>query len=200
MNDLLDIEQMTKDIKKSRDILENITSQKVIGYRAPSFSINDNVIQVLGELGFKYDSSYNPFKWNNRYGQINSPLKKISSGCYQTQHGIYEVPMSTLSFFNLNFPVGGGAYFRIMPFFIFKRLVNLVVKNKEFYNFYLHPWEFEVNQERVKNIKWQYKFRHYYGLHRTEEKLEKLIMLLKESDCNFLTVKDYVNRVKTNSL
>ena len=196
----LDQNKLYSDISDSKAILEDICSQQVTGYRAPSFSISDNILGILKGLNFEYDSSYNPFKWNNRYGQINSPLKKISSGCYQTQHGIYEVPMSTLSFFNLNFPVGGGAYFRIMPFFIFKRLVNSVLKNKEFYNFYLHPWEFEVNQERIKNIKWQYKFRHYYGLHRTEEKLEKLIMLLKESDCNFLTVKDYVNRVKTNSL
>ncbi len=192
----LDQEKLYSDILKSKTMLEDICEQKVIGYRAPSFSISDQVLNILKSLNFKYDSSYNPFKWNSRYGHIDTPLKKITDGCYQTEQGVFEIPLSTLSYLNLNFPVGGGAYFRIIPFFIFRRLVKMLLKNKNFYNFYLHPWEFEIDQERIKNIKWQYKFRHYYGLNKTEVKLEKLISFLKESGCKFLTVSAYVNQIK----
>jgi polysaccharide deacetylase family protein (PEP-CTERM system associated) len=194
----LDQNKLYSDISDSKAILEDICSHKVTGYRAPSFSISDNILGILKDLNFEYDSSYNPIKWNKRYGHIDTPLKKITDGCYQTEHGIFEIPLSTLSHLNLNFPVGGGAYFRIIPFFIFRKLVKLLLKNKNFYNFYLHPWEFEFDQERVKNIRWQYKFRHYYGLEKTEAKLEKLINFLKKSECRFLTVSDYVNQVKRN--
>jgi polysaccharide deacetylase family protein (PEP-CTERM system associated) len=186
------------DISDSKTILEEICSQEVVGYRAPSFSISDDVLEVLKRLNFEYDSSYNPFRLNSRYGQINSPLKKFSNGCYQTEQGIFEIPVSTLSYLDLDIPVGGGAYFRIMPFFIFKRLVKTLLKSKSFYNFYLHPWEFEVDQERIKNVEWHYKFRHYFGLERTEMKFEKLINFLKNSECKFLTVKEYVNEIKTH--
>jgi polysaccharide deacetylase family protein (PEP-CTERM system associated) len=192
----LDQEKLRSDILQSKTLLEEICGQTVTGYRAPSFSISDKVLSILKSLDFEYDSSYNPFKWNNRYGHIDTPLKKITDGCYQTEHGIFEIPLSTLSHLNLNFPVGGGAYFRIIPFFIFKNLVKTLLKKKNFYNFYLHPWEFEFDQERIKNIKWQYKFRHYYGLEKTEVKLEKLINFLKESECEFLTVSNYVNQIK----
>jgi polysaccharide deacetylase family protein (PEP-CTERM system associated) len=184
-----------RDITKSKNILKKIIGEEIVGYRAPNFSISDNILEHLKELNFVYDSSYNPFSLNRRYGSISGSLSKVGEGCYLTEKGIYEIPLSSHSFYNLPIPIGGGAYFRIFPFWLFKSLINRKLQNDPVLNFYLHPWEFEPKQERVKNIRLNYRIRHYYGLKNTEKKLEKLILFLKGLDCEFLTIHQYVVRV-----
>lgn len=184
------------DLKKSKNILENIINDSVIGYRAPNFSINDNVLRFLKRLEFVYDSSYNPFRLNPRYGELKRLGQKVAFGCYKTFYGIYEIPLSCYHFKYLQVPIAGGAYFRIIPLWIFKQVVKKKIRQEPLYNFYLHPWELEPEQQKVKNIRWDYRFRHYYGLHRTAEKLEKLIIYLKVINCKFLTIKDYIKNVQ----
>lgn len=197
-NQLAD-EAIYNDILKSKQILEAISGERIDGYRAPNFSINDRVLEHLKNLGFIYDSSFNPFRLNPRYGTLQGLGHKIKAGCFQTKNGLYEVPLSSYSFFKLPVPIAGGAYFRIFPFWFFKSLVKRKLKQEPVFNFYLHPWEFEPEQERVKNIRWDYQFRHYYGLKRTAEKLEKLILFLKEKGSEFLTIREYVDRVRERS-
>ena len=192
----LEADDALQDISKSKDILESIINKEVVGYRAPNFSISDSILEHLKKLNFTYDSSYNPFRLNTRYGSISGSLKKAGEGCYLIDNGLYELSLSSFNLLKLPIPIGGGAYFRIIPFWIFKWLVNRKLQQEPVFNFYLHPWEFEPEQERVKNIRWDYRFRHYYGLSRTAQKLEKLILFLKDLDCEFLTIHEYVNRVK----
>ena len=192
----LDDEMRLKDIIDSREILESLIQDNIYGYRAPNFSINDNVLAQLANLGFLYDSSYNPFKFNRRYGSLDNLGKKLAPACYETAVGIYEIPLSSYNFRNIAFPIAGGGFFRLIPYFIFQRLVKARLTQEATYNFYLHPWEFEPEQVRIKNIRWDYRFRHYYGLRHTAQKLEKLILFLKDMRCEFLTIKEYVNRIK----
>ena len=189
----LNEEILYQDILRSKMALESITSQKVIGYRAPSFSISDTVLKILRDLKFIYDSSYNPFRWNERYGIITSKLQPVNHSCYLTEYGLLEIPSSTFSLSKFNLPMGGGAYFRSIPLPIFKVMVRAILKSKKFYTFYLHPWELEPGQEKIQHIKINYKFRHYYGLKKTEVKFEKFIQFLKESDCRFLKMEQFTN-------
>ncbi len=41
--------------------------------------------------------------------------------------------------------------------------------------FYFHPWEIDAGQPRIAGIDAKTRFRHYVNLHRTEEKLRRLI-------------------------
>jgi polysaccharide deacetylase family protein (PEP-CTERM system associated) len=194
----LEENELKKDILHSKQILEQITGEKIVGYRAPNFSVNDRILYLLKELGFQYDSSYNPFKLNTRYGSLESIREKVASGCWQTASGLFEIPLSQTSIGGFPFPIGGGAYFRIFPLWIFKGFVKGKLKVDPVYNFYLHPWEFEPEQKRIKNIRFDYRFRHYYGLNNTAEKLEKLIVFLKEMGSEFLTIREYISRIKVN--
>ncbi|MFZ0389045.1 MAG: polysaccharide deacetylase family protein, partial [Calditrichia bacterium] len=72
----LEDKQLCRDIQISKKLLEDITGKDIHGYRAPSFSINDRVIDHLRKMNFLYDSSLNPFKLNERYGKINSSMEK----------------------------------------------------------------------------------------------------------------------------
>lgn len=187
--------EVVYDIKKSKSILENIINVRVNGYRAPNFSVNDRILDYIKDLGFIYDSSYNPFRLNPRYGKLEKLGNKVAFGCYKTVNGIFEIPLSCYDFSGIQFPIAGGAYFRIIPFWIFRQIVKKKIKQEPVYNFYLHPWEFEPEQERVKNIRGDYRFRHYYGLRRTAKKFEKLIIYLKNQNSEFLTIGDFIERL-----
>jgi len=187
----LDDKTVKSDIEKSKYLLENLIGDQLLGYRAPSFSIRDNLINILSELGFKYDSSFNPFQLNNRYGSLNLPTKKTGH-IYQFANDLYEIPVSTLKVFNIDIPISGGAYFRLIPHRIFQKLVKIQLKKYNIYTFYLHPWELEPEQPRIKNIPINYRIRHYTGLSRTKIKLEKLIAFLKSQECKFLTMSEYI--------
>jgi len=182
------------DISKSKNIIEEITNTKVWGYRAPSFSINDELIEILGDLGFAYDSSYNPFSFNDRYGTLNTPMENVKD-IFQLHNNLYEIPVSSVKILNKDIPISGGAYFRLIPFTVFKRMVKAKLKKVDLYTFYLHPWEIEPEQPRIKNIPLNYRIRHYTGLSRTKRKLEKLIIFLKQQGCQFLTMSDYIQQI-----
>ena len=188
-------QQLFEDLKKSKQILEDLTGKKIRGYRAPSFSINDRVIRYLKDLDFIYDSSLNPFKLNKRYGSIKGELKPVTEGCFRAENGLLEIPISTVRIFGMDIPMGGGAYFRVFPFPIFKNLLKIKLHQDGFYSFYLHPWELEPEQKRIKEIKLNYRFRHYYGLKYTASKLAGLIGNLQGNGCHILPLGEYVDKI-----
>jgi polysaccharide deacetylase family protein (PEP-CTERM system associated) len=68
-------EEFKEDIKKSKSILEDLTGEKIIGYRAPTYSIKENTLwalKILSEEGFTYDSSIFPIR-HDYYGFPQAP-------------------------------------------------------------------------------------------------------------------------------
>ena len=163
------------DIEKAKKILEDTTSSPIIGYRAPTFSINDKTpwaYEVLAEAGFVYSSSIYPVH-HDLYGNPDAPrgpTKPLGKNV-----NFYEIPMSTLSLFGKNIPVSGGGYFRLMPYFMYQKLLQCRERREKTpHIFYTHPWEIDPNQPVIKGLKLKSRFRHYYNLDNTYKKLEKL--------------------------
>lgn len=179
-------EQVFQDIKESKDILEQTSGKPIIGYRAPSFSIdktNEYVFDILVELGFKYSSSTYPIK-HDLYGVPEWPRF-----IHQRPEGITEIPVPTLDKGDTNKGIGGGGFFRLYPYWLSKRRIDTYLKeNNQPYNFYFHPWEIDANQPRVANAPFKSKLRHYVNLHAMEK---KLVMLMK--DYNWGTMQDVYN-------
>ena len=67
-------EEFREDISRSKKILEDIIGIRVLGYRAPSFSITDWAVGIIGDVGYRYDSSLMPasVSLNRRYGTLDS--------------------------------------------------------------------------------------------------------------------------------
>ena len=190
---LMEKKEFMKDIKKSKRILKDITGEEPIGYRAPNFSITDWAIEILREEGFKYDSSYFPVKLHDRYGNINIDYeyKENNSQLIQKiEHDLYEVQIPTLNIFNMKIPWGGGGYFRILPYWIYKKGIEKILKDKGCFVFYLHPWEIDPQQPKVKGIKLSYKIRHYSGLNKAEYKIKKLL-----KDFKFISIKEGLGKL-----
>ncbi|ABV33735.1 XrtA system polysaccharide deacetylase [Pseudothermotoga lettingae] len=171
-------EEIFNDIEKSKKILEKIIGKAICGYRAPNFSITENVIDALVENGFLYDSSYHPFSKNSRYGKIeNSDIKP-----FRLKKSLIEIPLSVYKKGKCELPIAGGGYFRLYPYSFYKALLKRYLMENDSLVLYFHPWEFDPEQPKVKNIKFLYRFRHYVGLSKTFEKLERiLIYFLKEN-------------------
>ena len=135
-------EEFREDIRDSRRILEEISGQRIKGYRAPSWSVSRNtlwVFRVLKEEGFLYDSSIFPFT-NFLYGMEGFPPYPFKFG------EVWEIPPSTLTFFPRRIPVGGGFYFRILPLALLFLSMEWFRLSGNPFVLYLHSWEFaEIN-------------------------------------------------------
>ncbi len=162
--------QETRDAKQ---LLEDIVGVKVRGYRAASYSIIPKslwALDVLEELGFEYDSSIFPVR-HDIYGMRHAPRHPFNPGVGR----LLEVPLTTVEIFGARLPCGGGGYFRIFPYSLFKmglRRVNNVDHLPGV--FYFHPWEIDPGQPRLP-AGWRSRFRHYYNLAHTEARLVRLL-------------------------
>jgi polysaccharide deacetylase family protein (PEP-CTERM system associated) len=162
------------DVSQSKALLEQISGQVVLGYRAPSFSIGSNnlwALDVLLNAGYKYSSSIYPIK-HDHYGMPNAPRFAFYPN---GKDGLLELPITTLRIMQRNFPAGGGGYFRLFPYQISRWLLKQVNQNdQQSAIFYFHPWELDPDQPKQKNIGFKTRFRHYVNLDRTENRLKAL--------------------------
>jgi polysaccharide deacetylase family protein (PEP-CTERM system associated) len=169
-------ENFAKDLAKSVEILEQISGTTVIGYRAPTYSIVEESFWAFDELirqNFQYDSSTFPII-HDRYGVPDGErfpylIKRDGVGT------LYEFPMSTLRLWKWNFPMAGGGYLRLLPYWILRQSVAKINRQQQPAIIYLHPWELDPEQPRISNIPARTRFRHYVNLHTTANKLRKLI-------------------------
>ena len=169
------------DIHMSKALLEDITGQAVLGYRAPNFSITKELAEVLGDLNFAYDSSYNNFRLNRRHGKPED-LRRTSEGYLVMGNGIMELPVSNLRFAGRTIPWAGGGYFRFWPTALFESGVARILRSEGHYVFYCHPWEVDPAQPRqTHGIGSVSRFRHYLNLDKTLEKLRHFFVRFQDS-------------------
>ena len=83
--------------------------------------------------------------------------------------------MSAASFLGLRIPVSGGGYFRLLPYWLTRAgLGQINGKGARPFTFYLHPWEIDPDQPRVR-VGALSRFRHYNNLHLCEKRLQRLL-------------------------
>lgn len=169
-------EEFREDIRRSLTILEDLTGKKVIGYRAPSFSITKDSIwalDILLELGFRYDSSIFPLR-DKLYGIADSyrfPYIVRQDGA----RDLVEFPMSTVRVRQTNLPLAGGAYFRLLPYAFFRWGMKKLNREERSAVLYLHPWEIDPEQPRLSAQGKRGYSSHYWNLKATEKKLVRLL-------------------------
>ena len=185
---------LEQDLIRSKAFLEDIIGQEIRGYRAPSFSINNNVLKSIQSVGYRYDSSYNNFGKHGRYGQISVNGCDTKGVAICLDNGLVELPISNLLLRKMVIPWGGGGYFRFIPFPLYVSGVNKILKNNDAFVFYLHPWEIDPDQPRANAVKGLKGWRHYLNLDKTYVRLKKMIMSF--DGYRFLTCSQYLNRLE----
>ncbi len=183
-------DEIQNDLKTGRSLLEDIIGAQVCGYRAPSFAVNNDILEIIRQTGHLYDSSYNSFAMHGRYGRIDLSGCQKTGAAFRISHDFFELPLSNLTIGENVFPLGGGGYFRLLPFFLFKMGMQRVLNQDNAFIFYSHPWEFDPDQPRVKQAPAGFRFRHYINLHRTHKKLQALLTGFQH--LKFTTCMDYL--------
>jgi polysaccharide deacetylase family protein (PEP-CTERM system associated) len=172
-----------EDLRKAKAVLESAAHTPVLAYRAPSYSITPRslwALDVLIEEGYRYDTSIFPIH-HDRYG---IPVSARQPYVIERPGGsLTEVPASTVRVGPLNLPIGGGGYFRLLPYGWTRwGIAHLNRVERRPAVFYLHPWEIDPGQPRLA-ASWLGRYRHYRNLEDTERRLRQLL-----SDFRFSTL------------
>jgi polysaccharide deacetylase family protein (PEP-CTERM system associated) len=186
-------EEFRQDLRKSINIIQNISGEKILGYRAPYFSIREDsiwAIDVLKEEGLTYDASIFPLR-RRLYGVKD--MDKV------TTNGIIEFPVSKMSFFGYEFPFGGGGYLRLFPYALTKWAIRRLNKQGKSAVCYIHPYEIETsdfqNYGLENNVKTRFiTFAQKFNREKTEHKIRSSLR-----DFEFTAIK-YLLEPSTNPI
>lgn len=164
-----------EDVFRTRKLLEDLSGTAVTGYRAASYSIGRNNLwahEVLAETGYLYSSSIYPIH-HDLYGMPEAPRFAFHPPGVPA---LLEIPVSTVELSGHKFPCGGGGYFRLFPYGLFRWAVRRVNRlDGQPCIFYFHPWEIDPEQPRQQGISMKTRVRHYLNLQRMEQRLLRLI-------------------------
>jgi polysaccharide deacetylase family protein (PEP-CTERM system associated) len=170
--------EFQEDVRRSKQLLEELTGQPVLGYRAPDFSIVASTtwaLDVLAELGFRYDSSVVPVE-TGRYGIAGWPTDPV---CVLLPSGrtIVELPIATLTWLGRRWPVAGGGYHRLLPWTMIRWVVRHHLEHQEPFISYCHPYEFDATEFDTLELDIPLKTRLHQGLGRRgfQPKFERLL-------------------------
>jgi polysaccharide deacetylase family protein (PEP-CTERM system associated) len=143
-------DRFREDLRRSRQVLEDLSGSPVTGYRAPSFSITPDVdwaLDVLLEAGFEYDSSLFPVRVHPRYGFPGG--RRDPHVLHRPAGALAEIPPATISLGSLNLPAAGGAYLRFFPLALLEKALESASRRGAPGTVYLHPWEFDADMPPV---------------------------------------------------
>ncbi len=167
-------ERLREDVTRTKRLLEDTGGVEVRGYRAPSYSIDARnlwALDVLHESGHRYSSSIYPIR-HDLYGMPEAPrfAHRPRAG------GILEIPVTTVEIAGRRLPCGGGGYFRLLPYGVFRRMLARVhAADRQPGVFYFHPWELDPDQPRVAGASLRSRFRHYTNLRTMEQRVDRLL-------------------------
>jgi polysaccharide deacetylase family protein (PEP-CTERM system associated) len=162
------------DVRRARAVLEDASGRAVTGYRAPSFSLTDDVpwaARVLVEEGYRYDSSRFPIA-RRGYGTASGDH---APHLIHTPSGpLAEYPPAVWRVAGQRVPVAGGGWFRQLPLPVIRRGLAAVLAEGMPAVFYIHPWEIDPDQPRLA-VDLLTRVRHYRGLEAAERRLRSLL-------------------------
>jgi polysaccharide deacetylase family protein (PEP-CTERM system associated) len=174
-------------VGRSKALLEDLVGRPVQGYRATSFSVVESTLwalDIIKEAGFTYDSSIYPIR-HDIYGIENSPRFP-----FVNPNGLIEIPASTVRFCGRNFPLGGGGYFRLYPYWLTRKGIESINRRRHPVVVYLHPWELDPHCPKIRQADWRTRVRQYLNLSKTKKRLEVLL-----TDFSFMPIEQYLQTV-----
>lgn len=212
-------EDFRRDVRRGKKLLEDLAGRPVWGFRAPSFSITPDTLWAFDELlgaGYRYDSSVfpichdlyglpswpdSPF-WVERFGDAEWAPGRLydaaegGGSALVPRERLLEIPIPPLNLMGKKWPIAGGGYFRLHPYFFSRwALQRLNRRDGKPFVFYLHPWEFDPGQPVMKGARLKSRLRHYLNLSRTENRFLRLLKDFSFVPLNHLA-KEYAKALK----
>ena len=182
-------EAFADELSRSVALLEEISGQRIAGYRAPDFSITNEslwALNIIANQGLRYDSSIFPYR-NSRYGISGAPRR-----VYRLPNGLVELPLSTIQWAGRTWPVAGGGYLRLYPYFVTRWAMRRIEAEGAPAVVYLHPYELDPAEldEIERPVPARLRLTQGLNRRRTRAKLERLLQ-----DFRFGPVAEVLNGV-----
>jgi polysaccharide deacetylase family protein (PEP-CTERM system associated) len=143
-------DEFRRDVERCAELLDRLGGRRPLGYRAPAFSITRDTpwaYEALAELGFRYDSS-----------QYDSPriprrIRPVPPTPYRLElpsgRELWEFPITVWRIRGRPVPIGGGAYWRVLPAPLLRRALRQVAAENACPVLYFHPYELDPRPLRV---------------------------------------------------
>lgn len=171
----MDAKAFTADLARAREVLEQLSGQRITGYRAPSFSIDPRTLfahRVLADAGYRYSSSVAPIA-HDHYGWRDAPRfahRPLADA------DLLEIPVTTVEWAGRRMAAGGGGFFRLFPYALSRRAIARVnTQDRRPALTYFHPWEIDPDQPRVAHAPLRSRLRHYSRLGAMAGKVRRLL-------------------------
>ncbi len=189
-------ETFKTEISKAKDNLSNLFGTEISGFRAPFFSLDNQRLNILKELGFKYDSSHLDFTKARHTVKLDmNGFKSISKSIFY-DGDFFEFGLSKHKIFGVPFPISGGGYVRLNNWPFIKSVIKQYLQHNDFYVFYLHP--FELTNQKVptlKDLKLHDQYYLKYGIKSYGKHIEQLILMLKKLGYSFITFEELFEKL-----
>ncbi|HEV3139783.1 MAG TPA: DUF3473 domain-containing protein [Vicinamibacterales bacterium] len=190
-------DEFASETRDAKALIEDVIGAPIAGYRAAEFSITDAsrwALDVLAETGFMYDSSIFPIA-GRRYGIPDAPLAahrvRTASGAEIT-----ELPMTVVEWGSRRLPVGGGGYFRLLPYAATRAAIARVNASGRPAVLYFHPYEFSEARLSPRVTAWRqylasgrYSIFHNFNRRTNRKRFERLL-----ADCRLVPAVEIVQR------
>lgn len=190
MQGFLSKQDFESDLIKSLEILGKVAGEKVLGFRAPFFSIKRKYLWAFKIIRkyLKYDSSIFPVGPHYELGAApRYPYRMSENDPFKCddQSNFTEIPLSTRKLWGIgNIPIAGGFYLRFIPFWFVRSGLKKLNQSGHSAIMYIHPKDLDMEIPQIKQYRWHY----YWGVKDTTKKLEFLL-----KNFRFTTVKDILS-------
>ena len=182
------LEQFRENTRLAKERMRELFGVDVVGFRAPCFSMDKDRLEVLQELGFRYDSSHLNFLPARHTVKLDlGGFQRLRRNIFR-RGGFYEFGLSKGRILGGSLPISGGGYVRLTPWGFIKTLLLKYIRKNDYYVFYLHP--FELTRQKVPALRQLRSYDQYYisqGIRTYGRRIERIIRMLQKQGYEFVT-------------
>ena len=131
-----------EEVRRSKEVLEQIVGREVMGYRAPQFLINAPYLSALKECGFRYDSSFPDPDGISAAKMLRE--MRVDREILSAAHGLTEFGIDSVPWFRVPH---GLLWINTITFALYRRVFPRL--EKDLVTFYLHPFDLIRNKGRI---------------------------------------------------
>lgn len=168
-------QQFREDLERSVQLLQDLTGQRVLGFRAPAFSITPGAewaFDVMQDVGIRYDASLFPAQWG--HGVYPCPPQVHWTRSVPSGRPMLELPMSMLRIGPLSIPFSGGGYFRVLPWRVIRYGFWQYHRRGQPVVAYLHPRDYATDCPQPR-MRLHQRLRCFAGIRGTWEKVVRMV-------------------------
>lgn len=187
------------EIAEAKERLTKLFRTEVSGFRAPCFSMDNARLNILKELGFKYDSSNIGFEKARHTTALDLTAYEDHGNGIFSDKGFFEFSIAKQKIFGIPFPISGGGYMRLADWNFMKFHIKQYLQRNNYYVFYLHP--FELTSQKIPILKDLKAYDKYYltaGIRSFGKHIEQLICMLQKFGFQFITFEELHEKLSAN--